>query len=53
MEGNKIGVTFLDYEGAEGESEGDVVESVWFDVCFAVEDCGGYGDLEGWRHRFT
>lgn len=48
MEAGEVGVAFLDYEGAERETEGDVVEGVWFGV--SGEDGRGNGDFEGRCH---
>lgn len=48
MEAGEVGVAFLDYEGAERETEGDVVEGVWFGV--SGEDGRGNRDFEGRCH---
>jgi hypothetical protein len=39
MESRKVGVAFLDDEGAKGEAEGDVIEGVGFFVRSVGEDC--------------
>lgn len=49
MEGEEVGVAFLDDEGSEGEPERYVVEGEGFRVG-GGEDRGGDGDLEGWCH---
>ena len=38
MKSDEVGVAFLDDEGAEGETEGDVVERIEFLVLVARED---------------
>ena len=47
MEGGKVGVAFLEGEGAEGKTESDVVDGVWFwgGGCLSVWD--GNFDLLG------
>ena len=44
MEGSEVRVAFLDDEGAEWETEGDVVKGVGFRIC--REDGGGNRDFE-------
>lgn len=48
MQSDEVGVPLLYDEGAEGKSEGDVVECVGFLIWVVREDCARDGKLE-WR----